>query len=205
MSIRHPAGQAVNVPDTTTEHEDEKYTFGFWVFLMSDAVLFAVLFATYAVATRGIGHGPAPAEAIDLRYVFPETLLLLTSTLTLGLATLALRHDDRASLIGWLAATLVLGAAFIALEAAEFHDMATRGLTPQLSGFLSGFFTLVGTHGLHLLVGLLWGLVMLIQVVTRTFSGAVSLRLLRFSLYWHFLDLIWVGIFSVVYLKGVLG
>lgn len=194
MSNRHHA-----------EREDEKYMLGFWVFLMSDAVVFAVLFATYAVTTRGIGHGPTPAEAIDLRYAFPETLVLLTSTLTMGLAALGLRHDDRASLIGWLAATLALGAAFIALEAAEFHGMVARGYTPQLSGFLSGFFTLVGTHGLHLLVGLVWGLVMLIQVATRPLTVEIRSRLLRFSLYWHFLDLLWVGIFSVVYLTGVLG
>lgn len=205
MKDHRPPGLRVGHAGTVVERENEKCTFGFWVFLMSDAVLFAVLFATYAVTMRGIGHGPGPAEAINLRYAFPETLVLLTSTLTMGLATLGLRHDDRGSLIGWLAATLALGAVFVALEFAEFDGMVVKGHTPQLSGFLSGFFTLVGTHGLHLMIGLLWGLVMLVQLSTLDLTGPVRSRLVRFSLYWHFLDLIWVLIFSVVYLRGVLG
>lgn len=200
---RHPA-LMIGHADEEAEHENEKNTFGFWVFLMSDAALFAVLFATYAVMMRGTGHGPGPSEAIDLTYAFPETLVLLTSTLTMGFASVALHFDDRRSLVAWLGGTLALGCTFLGLEAAEFYGMAAKGHTPQVSGFLSGFFTLVGTHGLHVTAGTVWGFVMLIQGATMDLSSPVRSRLMRFALYWHFLDLIWVGIFSVVYLRGVL-
>lgn len=190
--------------DEEAEHENEKDTFGFWVFLMSDAVLFAVLFGTYAVMMRGVGNGPSPSAAIDLTYAFPETLVLLTSTLTMGLASVALHFDDRRSLVTWLGVTLALGCTFLGLESAEFYGMAAKGHTPQVSGFLSGFFTLVGTHGMHVTAGVIWGLVMLIQGATSDLSSGMRSRLMRFSLYWHFLDLIWVGIFSIVYLRGVL-
>lgn len=200
---RYPAFVIGN-DDEEAEHEHEKNVSGFWVFLMSDAVLFAVLFATYAVMMRGTGNGPRPSETIHLTYAFPETIVLLTSTLTMGLASIALHLNDRRSLVAWLGGTLALGCTFLGLEAAEFYGMAAKGQRPQVSGFLSGFFTLVGTHGLHVTVGVIWGLVMLIQGATADLSGPVRSRLMRFSLYWHFLDLIWVGIFSVVYLRGVL-
>jgi cytochrome o ubiquinol oxidase subunit 3 len=205
MTARPHPGFALGHTDDQTESRNEQSTFGFWVFLMSDAVLFAVLFATYAVMLRGTGNGPGPAQAIALRYAFPETLILLTSTLTMGFASIALRQHDRRSLMLWLGVTLTLGLSFLGLEATEFYGMAVKGYTPQQSGFLSAFFTLVGTHGLHVMAGVLWGIVMLIQGATRTLSGSVRSRFIRFSLYWHFLDLIWVVIFSVVYLRGVTG
>lgn len=205
MSAVGAAVPLVDRVDDGAEHESEKNAFGFWVFLMSDAALFAVLFATYAVMMRGTGAGPGPAEAIGLKYAFPETLVLLTSTLTMGFAAMALHAGERRSLVAWLGATLALGAVFLALEAAEFHGMAAKGHTPQVSGFLSGFFALVGTHGLHVTAGMVWGLAMLVQGATSDLSAPVRSRLARFSLYWHFLDLIWVGIFSIVYLRGTLG
>ncbi|MDA8128201.1 MAG: cytochrome c oxidase subunit 3 [Betaproteobacteria bacterium] len=198
-------GSAAPSMDRVDDDENGKSAFGFWVFLMSDAALFAVLFATYAVMMRGTGSGPGPAEAIGLKYAFPETLVLLTSTLTMGFAAMALHADARRSLVVWLGATLVLGAVFLALEAAEFHGMAAKGDTPQVSGFLSGFFALVGAHGLHVTAGMVWGLAMLVQGATSDLSAPVRSRLGRFALYWHFLDLIWVGIFSIVYLRGTLG
>ncbi|MGR9054039.1 MAG: cytochrome o ubiquinol oxidase subunit III [Gammaproteobacteria bacterium] len=178
--------------------------FGFWVYLMSDAVIFALLFATYAGMTRNFAGGPGGKELFDLGYTFAETLLLLFSTLTCGLAMLALTKNSINKVVSWLAATFALGLGFVIMEINEFDGLIEQGAGPDRSGFLSAFFTLVGTHGLHVSIGLIWLFAMIPQIELYGLSAAVRSRLYRLSLFWHFLDLVWVAIFSVVYLLGVL-
>lgn len=179
-------------------------TFGFWIYLMSDALLFAFLFATYGTMNRNYAEGPTGKDLFDLGSVFYETLLLLLSTLTCGLAVLAQSAQQKKWMLFWLVCTFSLGLGFLSMEYHEFHHLIEQGAGPDRSGFLSAFFTLVGTHGLHVSVGLLWLLVMLAQIVAKGLTNPVQSRVHRFSLFWHFLDLIWVAIFSVVYLPGVL-
>jgi cytochrome o ubiquinol oxidase subunit 3 len=194
---------------TTTAHTHEMQAaedraFGFWLYLMSDAVIFALLFATYASMSRNNAGGPTGKELFDLAHTFYETLLLLLSTLSCGFAMLAQARGGKYSTLFWLLVTLVLGISFVGLEISEFQGMIAQGAGPSRSGFLSAFFTLVGTHGLHVSVGLVWLLVMLFQIAGKGLTAPVRSRLFRFSLFWHFLDLMWVGIFSMVYLLGVL-
>ncbi|MGL6161383.1 cytochrome o ubiquinol oxidase subunit III [Microbulbifer sp.] len=178
--------------------------FGFWLYLMSDAIIFALLFATYLVMAGNTAGGPAGSDLFSLPHTLGETLLLLTSSLTFGLASLALDAGRRPQLLAWLAVTFVLGLGFVAMEIREFHGMIIQGAGPDRSGFLSAFFTLVGTHGLHVSAGLVFILVMVAQVAAKGLSQPVSSRLLRLGLFWHFLDIVWIGIFSAVYLPGIL-
>ena len=178
--------------------------FGFWIYLMSDAVIFALLFATYASMSRSFAGGPTGKELFDLSTVFYETLALLLSTLTCGFAMLSLSKNRKKWVLSWLAVTFLLGLTFILMEHNEFHNLIIQGMGPDRSGFLSAFFTLVGTHGVHVGVGLIWLLVMITQIMSKGLTSPVRSRLIRFSLFWHFLDLVWVGIFSMVYLIGVL-
>ena len=178
--------------------------FGFWVYLMSDAVIFALLFATYAVMSRNYAGGPGGKELFDLGYSFAETLLLLFSTLACGLAMLALAKNSVNRVVFWLVVTFLLGSGFVVMELNEFSGLIEQGAGPDRSGFLSAFFTLVGTHGLHVSIGLIWLFMMIPQIELYGLSAAVRSRLYRLSLFWHFLDLVWVAIFSVVYLLGVL-
>ena len=190
-----------------SEHEQSASAnkrFGFWLYLMSDAVLFALLFATYATMERNYAGGPSGKELFDLDQVFLETVLLLFSTLTCGLAMLAWQQKRKQRLLFWLAGTFGLGLGFIGMELSEFRHLVGIGAGPDRSGFLSAFFTLVGTHGLHVAVGLIWLSVMVIQILLKGMTAQVYCRLFRFSLFWHFLDLIWVSVFSMVYLAGVL-
>jgi cytochrome o ubiquinol oxidase subunit 3 len=182
---------------------DEK-AFGFWIYLMTDAVIFALLFATYVVMAGNTAGGPGGRDLFDLSRTFAETILLLLSSLTFGLAVLALTAANRAGVLRWLAVTFVLGLGFVVLEVGEFRSMIAAGAGPDRSGFLSAFYTLVGTHGLHVSLGLLCIAVMAGQVAVKGLSSAVASRLLRLALFWHFLDIVWIGIFSVVYLPGVL-
>jgi len=182
----------------------EKTTFGFWVYLMTDCVLFATLFATYAVMHGRIADGPSSAELFELPFVLVETLLLLTSSFTAGLAVLAMRAKAARQVIGWLIVTFLLGAGFLGMELYEFAHLVREGHSWQQSGFLSAFFTLVGTHGLHILSGLIWISVLIGQIAKRGLTGATSRRLTLLSLFWHFLDVVWIFIFTVVYLLGVL-
>jgi cytochrome o ubiquinol oxidase subunit 3 len=181
---------------------DEK-AFGFWIYLMSDAIIFSLLFATYVVMAPNVAGGPTGKMLFSLPRTFAETMLLLTSSLTFGLATLAVRSGDRPRALAWLALTFGLGAGFIALEIGEFAGLIGQGAGPQRSGFLSAFFTLVGTHGLHVGLGLVWILILSAQVLAKGLSPPVVSRLFRLGLFWHFLDIVWVGIFSVVYLPGM--
>jgi len=178
--------------------------FGFWIYLMSDAVIFALLFATYASMSRSFAGGATGKELFDLSTVFYETMVLLLSTLTCGFAMLSLSKNRKVWVLSWLVVTFLLGLTFILMEHNEFHSLIRQGMGPDRSGFLSAFFTLVGTHGLHVGVGLIWLLVMITQIMSKGLTSPVRSRLFRFSLFWHFLDLVWVGIFSMVYLIGVL-
>jgi cytochrome o ubiquinol oxidase subunit 3 len=182
---------------------DEK-AFGFWLYLMTDAIIFALLFATYVVMLNGTAGGPTGRDLFDLQRAFGETMLLLFSSATFGFATLSARAGRRATAIVWLGATFILGAAFVAMEAMEFRGMIAIGAGPDRSGFLSAFFTLVGTHGLHVVIGLIGILVMVGQILFKGLTGPVFSRLFRLGLFWHFLDIVWVGIFSIVYLPGVM-
>jgi cytochrome o ubiquinol oxidase subunit III len=177
--------------------------YGFWIFLLSDIIMFSALFASYAVLSSATAGGPKGAELFNQTRVAIETGCLLASSYTCGMMTLALRVENRIGVYLGAAVTFALGAAFLALEISEFADMAAQGATPQRSAFLSAFFTLVGCHGLHVTVGLLWLVVMMAQVATRGFRDTVRRRLLCFGLFWHTLDIIWVGIFTVVYLVGI--
>jgi cytochrome o ubiquinol oxidase subunit 3 len=178
-------------------------TFGFWIFLLSDIVMFSALFASYAVLMHATAGGPTGAELFNQVSVAIETACLLASSYTCGLMSLAI--NSRRSLGTYLGAviTFVLGAAFLALEIREFAGMIANGATPQRSAFLSAFFTLVGSHGLHVTAGLSWLAVMMAQVAIKGFAVNVQRRLLCFALFWHALDIIWVGLFTVVYLMGV--
>ena len=178
--------------------------FGFWLYLMSDAIIFALLFATYAVMVGNTAGGPTGKSVFDLTNTFAETMLLLFSSITFGFATLAMKAGKRAGVLGWLAVTFVLGLSFVGLEIREFTGMIHAGAGPDRSGFLSSFFTLVGTHGLHVSFGLAWILIMASQVAVKGLSVPVISRLSRLGLFWHFLDIVWIGIFSVVYLPGIL-
>ena len=177
--------------------------FGFWVYLLSDIVMFSALFATYAVLSHSTAGGPAAGLLFHQGTVAIETAILLASSYTCGLMSMAANAQRRRAFYLGAIATCALGAAFLGLELREFADMAARGATPQASAFLSAFFALVGCHGLHVAVGLVWLAVMGVQVTLRGFHGAVDRRLLCFSLFWHALDIVWVAVFTFVYLMGV--
>ncbi len=185
-------------PDTV-----EMQTFGFWLYLMSDLILFATLFATFAVLGRNFAGGPTGKELFDLPYLLAETLFLLCSSVTYGLVMLAVRDGRKKWVLIGLAVTLLLGLGFVSLEIIEFHGLIAAGHGPDKSAFLSSFFTLVGTHGAHVTFGLIWMAVMIGQVAVKGLTSPVHSRLLRLSMFWHFLDIIWIGIFSLVYLMGV--
>ena len=178
--------------------------FGFWVYLMSDCVLFASLFVTFAVFHASYAGGPTGRDLFHLPGVLLETFCLLTSSFTCGLATLAMRRQARGSVVAWLAVTAALGAAFVALEVSEFYRLILEGHGPQVSAFLSSFFTLVSTHGLHVSCGLLWMIVLAAQIARKGLVPAMGTRVVMLSLFWHFLDIVWICVFSFVYLAGVL-
>jgi cytochrome o ubiquinol oxidase subunit III len=177
--------------------------YGFWIFLLSDIVMFSALFAAYAVLVHATAGGPTGAELFDQVSVALETACLLLSSYTCGLMFTAVGARRAGATYCFAAITFVLGAAFLALEIREFAGMIAIGATPQRSAFLSAFFALVGCHGLHVTAGLIWLAVMMAQVAVKGFRPTVERRLLCFSLFWHALDIIWVGIFTVVYLMGV--
>jgi cytochrome o ubiquinol oxidase subunit 3 len=177
--------------------------YGFWIFLLSDIVMFSALFAAYAVLVRATAGGPTGAALFNQSSAAIETACLLASSYTCGLMSLAANERRRAGVYLFALITFVLGAAFLGLELREFAAMIARGASPQRSAFLSAFFTLVGCHGLHVAAGLVWLAVMMAQVAIKGIRGAVERRLLCFALFWHALDIIWVWLFTVVYLMGV--
>jgi cytochrome o ubiquinol oxidase subunit 3 len=177
--------------------------YGFWIFLLSDIIMFAALFASYAVLVHSTAGGPTGAQLFNQVTVAIETACLLVSSYTCGLMSLAINSRRYLRTYLWALITFALGAAFLTLEIREFASMIAIGATPQRSAFLSAFFTLVGCHGLHVTLGLIWMAVMMVQVGVMGFDATVQRRLLCFSLFWHALDIVWVGLFTVVYLMGV--
>ncbi|RNB83340.1 cytochrome o ubiquinol oxidase subunit III [Brevibacillus fluminis] len=187
-------------------HEDHEQlkVLGFWIFVVTDCILFGSLFATYAVLMHNYAGGPTGKELFELPGVIAETFILLTSSFTSGLAVLAMNKGNVKQLIGWLVVTAVLGLSFIGLEVTEFVNMVHEGATIATSGFLSAFFTLVGTHGLHVSVGLFWMVALMIQLRRRGITPVTRRKVTNLSLYWHFLDVVWIFLFTVVYLLGVM-
>ena len=188
------------------EHPDmiENQAFGFWLYIMSDLVLFGTIFVTYAVLGHNYAGGPTGKDLFHLTYTFGETMLLLFSSVTYGLSMLSMNKNRKDLILRWLLVTFLLGLGFLAMEVNEFHHMILDGNGPARSGFLSAFFTLVGTHGSHVATGLIWMAVMMGQIIAKGLTAPVQSRLIRLSIFWHFLDIVWVGVFTVVYLMGVM-
>jgi len=176
--------------------------FGFYLYLLSDAILFAGLFATFAVLHNSTNGGPSGHDLFDLKNAWIETTLLLTSSLTCGMAMIAADARKQSVALSMLGLTFLLGAAFLVMELREFSHMIGEGAGPDRSAFLSSFFTLVSTHGLHVFVGLLWAIYIAVQLMRRGFTPAVARRLFCFSLFWHVIDVVWIGVFTFVYLVG---
>jgi len=177
---------------------------GFWIYLMTDCILFASLFATYAVLSGNFAGGPSGHDIFELPYVLGETACLLLSSITYGFAMLALHKGNKGGVLGWLFITFLFGLGFIGMEVNEFHKLIVEGFGPSRSGFLSGYFSLVGTHGLHVTSGLIWMAVMMYQVSKKGITPTNTTRLSCLSMFWHFLDVVWICVFTVVYLMGVL-
>ena len=187
------------------EHHPENGTLlGFWLYLMSDCLIFACLFATYAVLGRNYAGGPTGAELFDLPLVAANTAFLLLSSITYGFAMLAAQRKQLRSTIVWLIVTALFGLAFLSLELYEFNHLIHEGAGPQRSAFLTSFFALVGTHGLHVTFGTIWLVTLLFQLKRHGLSHENHRRLMCLSMFWHFLDVIWIGVFTFVYLMGVL-
>jgi cytochrome o ubiquinol oxidase subunit 3 len=201
QTLTLPAGHAA-------EHGDHdpvsNATFGFWLYIMTDCVLFASVFATFAVLSHNYAGGPTGRDLFNLPYVFGETMCLLFSSVTYGFAMLAMQRNEPSRVMTWLGLTFLLGLGFIGMELNEFSHMIMEGHGPEQSGFLSAFFTLVGTHGTHVSFGLIWIAVMISQVMNKGLTTPVRSRLLRLSMFWHFLDIVWIGVFTVVYLMGAM-
>ena len=207
LSVHHQdtleANADTSLPDP---HQDtfSKTTLGFWIYLMTDSLLFTVLFCTYAVLHNETFGGPSSKELFKLSTAFVETMILLVSSVTCGLAMLSAMHSKKNHVIGWLCVTFLLGASFIGIELTEFSHLVQEGNSWTKSAFLSSFFTLVSTHGIHVSVGLLWMVVLMAQVFYIGVTAITFRRLIVFSLFWHFLDLVWIFIFTFVYLMGVI-
>src|SRR5690606_14217115 len=195
--------QLYQVEEKGTVH-DGGTLLGFWIYLRSDALLFAAVFATFRVMSTSYAGGPTPHELFSLGLVAVNTAILLVSALTCGLAMISMQAGRLGATRSWLLVTGLLGVAFVGIELYEFAEMIAEGATPQRSGYLSGFFTLVGTHGLHVTFGIVWIAVMLVQLGQRGLHPDNRRRLLCLSMFWHFLDVIWIGVFTFVYLLGVL-
>ena len=178
--------------------------FGFWIYLMSDCIIFATLFATYAVMVNNTAGGPAGKDIFELPFVLAETALLLLSSITYGMAVIGMNNGSKGAVNRWLALTFLFGLGFIAMEIYEFHHLIAEGFGPDRSGFLSGFFTLVGTHGLHVTSGLIWMLVLMFQLAKNGLTETNRTRVMCLSLFWHFLDVVWICVFTIVYLMGVM-
>ncbi|HEV7259563.1 MAG TPA: cytochrome o ubiquinol oxidase subunit III [Bosea sp. (in: a-proteobacteria)] len=177
---------------------------GFWIYLMSDTLIFAILFAIYGVLGTNYAAGPGPKDLFDLPLVALNTAMLLFSSITYGFAMLTMAQGRVAATQTWLAVTAMFGLAFLSIELYEFHHLISIGATPQRSAFLSAFFTLVGTHGLHVTFGTIWLFTLMVQVARRGLITANRRRLMCLSMFWHFLDVIWIGVFTFVYLMGML-
>jgi len=203
VRARHP-GLNLGETDAATHAQAGHDVFGFWIFLMSDAVIFALLFATYGVMLAGTAGGPGPADAYKILPALIETVVLLTSSLTFGMASVTMKHGNSVRpLMVWLAMTLAFGLIFLAMEFHDFATMIAEGAAPSRSGFLSSFFALISLHGLHVVAGCLWIMVMLVQLRVFGPVARVKINMMRLGLFWHFLDIVWIAIFSLVYLQGL--
>ena len=206
--MSNKALQATEAPQfyLEEEHHPEGSTMlGFWIYLMSDCLIFAVLFATHGVLGRNYAAGPSPADLFDLPLVAINTAMLLFSSITYGFAMLQMERNAKMGTIFWLGVTAVFGLAFLGLELYEFYHLILEGAGPTRSAFLSSFFTLVGTHGLHVTFGIIWIVTMMVQVKMHGLIPENRRRLMCLSMFWHFLDVIWIGVFSFVYLIGAIG
>ncbi|MEC5398019.1 cytochrome o ubiquinol oxidase subunit III [Uliginosibacterium sp. H1] len=190
--------------DNGDHHPQQGTLLGFWLYLMSDCLIFAVLFATYAVLGRSYAAGPSGADLFDLQLVAFNTALLLLSSITYGFAMIGAQNKRKAQVLGWLGVTGLLGLGFLAIEIYEFAHLIHQGAGPQRSAFLSAFFTLVGTHGLHVTFGCIWLVTLMFQVKKYGLIAENRRRLMCLSMFWHFLDVVWIGVFTFVYLMGVL-
>ena len=196
--------QALRFYDSGAHHPENGTILGFWLYLMSDCLVFACLFASYGVLGRNYATGPSGAELFELPLVAVNTSLLLLSSITYGFAVIAMARKRQGSTLVWLAATGLLGCGFVGVELHEFANLIHDGNGPQRSAFLSSFFTLVGTHGLHVTVGVIWLVTLMAQIATHGLIAANRRRLMCLSMFWHFLDVIWIGVFTFVYLIGAL-
>lgn len=185
--------------------EDIRTLFGFWVYIMSDCILFASIFATYAILRTSTFNGPSIQEIVNMPFILVETGILLTSSFTYGLVTLyAHRRNSMRKVIFWMVSTFILGLVFLGMEVFEFAKLINEGNMPSVSAFLSAFFTLVGTHGLHVFLGLIWMFNLFVQLCVRGITPHIVRKLSMLGLFWHFLDIIWIFIFTIVYLMGVI-
>jgi cytochrome o ubiquinol oxidase subunit III len=185
---------------TNEAAKSDRAQFGFWLYLMTDCVLFASLFAMYAVMRLQTADGPNAAELFSLPFVLVETMLLLLSSFTCGLILLAMQNRNKRQVLTFMAITFLLGAGFVGMELYEFRELVHEGASWQRSGFLSAYFALIATHGLHIVIGLIWLAVMAVRIARRGFGAVTTRRMQLFSMFWHFLDVIWIFIFSIVYL-----
>lgn len=181
---------------------DDRVMFGFWIYLMTDLLMFAILFAVYAVLHNNTVGGPTDRDLFSLPLALQETLLLLTSSFTVGIGMIAARRGQKRQVLKWFGLTFILGLMFLGLELKEFAEFIHEGHTMQSNAFMSAFFALVGTHGLHIISGLLWMGVTLAYVVKRGLTPPIVRKLALLSLFWHFLDIVWIFIFTVVYLRA---
>jgi cytochrome o ubiquinol oxidase subunit 3 len=201
--IKHP-GLNLGADHGPQHDASEALMFGFWIFLMSDAILFGLVFASYVTLVNATAGGPGPHALYDIKSVFIETLLLLASSFTFGMASLALKYQhSTARLIGWLMVTLVLGVTFLDFELHDFVSMFAKDGVPSRSGFLSAFFDLVPLHGLHVAGGCIWLICLVGQIAKYGVDTQVKHGVMRLALFWHFLDIVWIAIYSVVYLAGL--
>ncbi len=200
----HVNGAPVYYDHSGEHHPPGSTMLGFWLYLMSDCLIFAVLFAVYAVLGRNYAAGPSGADLFDLPLVAVNTGLLLFSSITYGFAMIAMQARKKGQLLAWLAITGLFGLGFLGIELFEFHHLIHEQAGPGRSAFLSSFFTLVGTHGLHVTFGCIWLVTLMFQVNKLGLTPANRRRLMCLSMFWHFLDVVWIGVFTFVYLMGVL-
>lgn len=206
-TLNPSSAEDLPVHDDHHAHDEEvadRYMFGFWLYIISDCLLFGTLFATYAVMSQSFAGGITPSELFNLWFVAGETALLLLSSFTFGMAMLGANEENMARMKFWLRVTAALGLGFLAMELYEFYHFSHEGATPQTSGYWSAFYSLVATHGLHVTVGLIWMGILFVHFNRDGFTNENKIRLSCLSLFWHFLDIIWICVFSFVYLRGAM-
>lgn len=196
---------ATQATSTELEQNNETVSLGFWLYLMTDCLLFATLFATYAVLRNGTAGSVSGSDIFEMDYVLVQTIALLASSVTSGFALITARAKQYTASMLWLFATILLGALFLVLEINEFQGLISEGHSWQTSAFLSSFFTLVGTHGAHITVGLIWATLLLFVMITRGVNDRFLKKMTLFTMFWHFLDIIWIFIFTLVYAVGSVG